>query len=302
MSTAHPRVMRFTSNHLASDRRRATKSARAKTAAAGKGAAPKQASTKSRKPRAGQQLELPLVFKNHGGKRKGAGRKPAFAANGNRVHGSHARRGRVTKAAPLHVSIKVVAGLPSLRDARLWGAVHGAIRGSRRGEEFRITAISVMSNHVHVVIEAANNGAFTAGLKSLNGRLARAVNRALGRRGRVVEPRSHVHALGTPTEYRNAVSYVLRNGERHGAWRPWGGTGAPRPDPRSSAAWFPHWREKELALQAGQMAADAVDDTRSWMARRAFEGVELSFRDAVAGARQGAVRRGGGGAVMRGAR
>jgi len=40
-------------------------------------------------------------------------------------------------------------------------------------------------------------------------RFARAVNRALGRRGRVLEDRYHVRVLATPLQVRNAIRYVL---------------------------------------------------------------------------------------------
>src|SRR5262249_51404936 len=68
-------------------------------------------------------------------------------------------------------------------------------------------------------------------------RIARAVNRALGRRGRVWAERYHARALTTPRAVRNALVYVLMNFRKHL------GTG-PGVDDCSSAPWFVGWRGK----------------------------------------------------------
>jgi hypothetical protein len=48
-----------------------------------------------------------FAFMNHGGKRKGAGRKAKRHADGSRVEPSHQRRPRFTKSRPLHVTLEV---------------------------------------------------------------------------------------------------------------------------------------------------------------------------------------------------
>ena len=48
-------------------------------------------------------------------------------------------------------------------------------------------------------------------MKGLSVRIARGVNAAAKRRGRVIAHRYHVHVLKTPTETRNALRYVLLN-------------------------------------------------------------------------------------------
>jgi hypothetical protein len=66
-------------------------------------------------------------------------------------------------------------------------------------------------------------------------RVARAINRVLGRRGRVWDGRYHAHALRNPREVRNALVYILQNFRRH--FRRAAGF-----DPYSSARWFTGWR------------------------------------------------------------
>jgi hypothetical protein len=110
----------------------------------------------------------------------------------------------------------------------------------------------------------------------------------LGRKGRVIASRFHLHVLRTKTEVRNAVQYVLRNAERHGlheAWPGWHGgpgkgtaaLGMPRPDPLSTAAWFPYWAERELLVAPTQIPASVVRPAQCYLMQLAFEGASLSF-------------------------
>jgi hypothetical protein len=139
-----------------------------------------------------------------------------------------------------------------------------------------------------LICEADGPEALASGMKSLNGTIAKAVNKRLGRKGRVLASRFHLHVLRTKTEVRNAVQYVLRNAERHGlheAWPGWArglgkGTaalGMPRPDPLSTAAWFPYWAERELLVAPTQIPASVVRPAQCYLMKLAFEGAPLSF-------------------------
>jgi hypothetical protein len=130
--------------------------------------------------------------------------------------------------------------------------------------------------------------ALASGMKSLNATIAKAVNGRLGRKGRVIASRFHLHVLRTKTEVRNAVQYVLPNAERHGLHEagpggvggPGKGTaalGMPRPDPLSTAAWFPYWAERELLVAPTQIPASVVRPAQCFLMKLAFEGSPLSF-------------------------
>ena len=60
---------------------------------------------------AGKEKQLEFPFKFRGGKRKGAGRKP----KGEKAGVSHAKRAKVRSSDPVLVTVKLVAGLASLR-------------------------------------------------------------------------------------------------------------------------------------------------------------------------------------------
>jgi putative transposase len=229
-----------------------------------------------------------FAFMNHGGKRKGAGRKAKRHADGSRVEPSHQRRPRFTKSRPLHVTLEVKEEVPNLRAANMTPVVSDAIGRANRRVDFRVVHLCLLGTHVHLICEADGPEALASGMKCLNATIAKAVNKRLGRKGRVLASRYHLHVLRTKTEVRNAVQYVLRNAERHGlheAWPGWVGgpgrgtaaLGMPRPDPLSTAAWFPYWAERELLVAPTQIPASVVRPARCYLMKLAFEGAPLSF-------------------------
>src|SRR5258706_15801448 len=72
---------------------------------------------------------------------------------------------------------------------------------------------------LHLIVEASDSVALARGIQGLCVRIARAVNRVLGRSGKVFADRYHARALRSPTEVANAVAYVLGNTMIHAARR-----------------------------------------------------------------------------------
>ena len=123
----------------------------------------------------------------------------------------------------------------------------------------RVVHYSVQTNHVHLVCEAKDAAALTRGIQGLVIRMARALNRAHGRTGRVWADRYHARILRTPTEVRRAIVYVLGNWRHHGGER----YPALSMDPCSSAMWFDGFREKILPLPGGAVVPTARP--RTWL-------------------------------------
>jgi REP element-mobilizing transposase RayT len=148
----------------------------------------------------------------------------------------HRARPRHNHAHPVHVTLRVRAGLPTLRHGGLFVAVRGAISEANRspavGDAFRVVEFSIQSDHAHFIIEAHDKDALSRGLRGLAIRLARAVNRAMDIRGPVWGDRYHARDLKTPRAVRNALVYVLMNAKKHGVRLPSG------VDAFSSAPWF----------------------------------------------------------------
>ncbi len=189
-------------------------------------------------------------FMRRGGARKGAGRKP----NGERALVSHATRTKLASRFPVHVTMKLRAGLPSLRRRRTRRVLLQAFGGGCERFGFRLVEYSIQSNHLHLIAEATNRRALARGAQGLAVRIAKGLNRAWGRKGKVFADRYHDRILRTPREVRNALAYVLRNGARHGSV----GAGV---DSFSSGPWFDGWREGRVARRAAVHLATA----RSWL-------------------------------------
>ena len=168
---------------------------------------------------------------NRGGKRRGAGRKP----KGERALVSHDRRPKLSRHDPVLVTLRLAAGLRSLRAEDEHMLVLRALSAASAREDCRVIEYSVQSNHLHLVVEARDERALSRGMTGLVVRLAPGLNKLWRRRGQVFPDRFHARALTTPREVRNALVYVLMNGRKHDAWH------APRPDPYSSGPSFEGW-------------------------------------------------------------
>lgn len=179
-------------------------------------------------------------FRSRGGARKGAGRKPA----GPRGRVGHSARPRLKARHPVHVTLRVVEGLPNLRAGSAHRAVLGALAAGSRRFGLAVIHYSAQSNHVHLVCEADNEQALARGMKGICVRMARALNRIWSRTGSVFADRYHARVLGSPREVRNALAYVLGNAAHHGL------RFVGKIDPCSSASWFDGWKRKSPPFTA----------------------------------------------------
>jgi hypothetical protein len=123
----------------------------------------------------------------------------------------HRVRERIPARLPVHVTLRLEAGLPSMRQQAAGSAVMRAIWKAQQRFAMRVTHFVVESNHVHLIAE----GVSARGMKGLGVRIARAVNKLARRRGRVIGDTYHARGLRTKTEVRNAIHYVLNNHQRH---------------------------------------------------------------------------------------
>jgi hypothetical protein len=197
-----------------------------------------------------QPRQRELTFRTWGGHRTGAGRKPAGPTPGV-PHGPRAIHDRRN---PVHVTVRIVGGLPSLRAPNIFPVLRLGLAAASNSS-FRVVHYSVQSNHVHLLVEAEETRALARGMQGLGIRLAKAINRRLCRAGRVWADRYHCRALRTPREVRHALVYVLLNGRKHSV----SGRGV---DPCSSALWFGGWKQKICDLPPGPAP---VARARTWL-------------------------------------
>jgi hypothetical protein len=152
-------------------------------------------------------------------------------------------------------------GLPSFRSPRVFGAIRRAIARASV-DRFRVIHFSIQQDHGHFIVEGDEPRRARGGVHGLAIRLALAVNRVLGRKGKVVGDRYHARALTTPRQMRTSMVYVLLNFRKH--------LRAPACiDPRSSGPHFSGWQRPpgipDVARATALAPATALPST--WMAR-----------------------------------
>jgi REP element-mobilizing transposase RayT len=157
-----------------------------------------------------RQLQLAKTS-GWGGRRAGAGRKRRGAS---RV--SHRARPQFARRFPLHVTLRIRRDVPSLRTRRCLHALTRAFYAGGGKFGIRLVHFAVMHDHLHMMMEAEGKESLSAGLHALNVRIARAVNRATGRRrGNVLADHYHARILRTPAEVGHARRYLATNAEKH---------------------------------------------------------------------------------------
>ena len=205
-----------------------------------------------------------LPFRQHGGARPGAGRKPT----GDKSGVLHRERVELTKHQPTHITLKLRSGLrplrrPAERTALLAVFAIGCDRGG-----FRLVHFAIQNDHLHLIAEATDRAAMRSGMQGLSIRVARALNKLWQRRGKVFADRYHERALSTPREVRNALVYVLANSRHHAA----NGRMVRNEqaiDIFSSAPWFDGFREA-FTVRGIDAIERPTADAKSWLLQKGW--------------------------------
>jgi REP element-mobilizing transposase RayT len=161
------------------------------------------------------QLEL---FKQRGGKRRGAGRKP----KGRRAGSPHKKRPALNARYPVHVVLRVVAAVGNVRRRCTYRAVREATLTTARREDFRIVHLSIQRNHLHLLVEADHERALSSGMQGFQVSAAKHLNAAISkgkpgprRRGTVFPDRYHAEIIMSPRQAHHAIRYVINNFRKH---------------------------------------------------------------------------------------
>jgi REP-associated tyrosine transposase len=190
--------------------------------------------------------QVEMVFRTHGGKRPGAGRKP----KGKRAGAPHEARPEHDRRHPVHVTIRVVGNVGGLRRRDIYMALRETTIVTAKREGFRIVHVSIQRDHIHLIVEADGKDSLSKGVRGFSISAARQINQAITERGgdrrtgKVIGDRFHARPLTSPRAVRNALAYILGNWRHHGEdraehARSW------RVDPFSSGPLFFGWKELE---------------------------------------------------------
>ena len=196
-----------------------------------------------------------FAFTRRGGVRKGSGRK----RKGPRGRVAHVRREPLVARHPVHVTLRVRTGLPSLRETRSHRVLVRALADAAERNGLRLVEYSAQTNHLHLLCEADGRESLSRGIQGLCVRIARRLNRDWARRGTVFDDRYHARGLKSPREVRAALAYLFHNARHHG-FRLKDGL-----DPCSSAATFDGWSGRARRAAATTGGAGCLARARTWL-------------------------------------
>ena len=249
----------------------------------------KAPAVRRRRTRRSEPAQL-VLWKQRGGKRRGAGRKP----KGRRAGSPHKVRPELNARYPVHVVLRVIGAVGSLRRRFTYRAIREATLTTARRDDFHIVHVSIQRTHVHLLVEADGKGALAAGMQGFQISAAKHLNAAISkgkpgprRRGTVFPDRYHAEIITSPTQARHALAYVLCNWRKHQEDRrqpmsEW------KIDWFSTAAMFPWWAEygpyeEEPFLWRGPETYDpmVVYQPRTWLLREGYKrgGPPISTRE-----------------------
>ena len=194
---------------------------------------------------------MPFVRQAHPGKKLG---RPKSNESGISHHARCEHDGR----SPIHVTLKLAAGLPGLRNRKTLAVLEQAFHGGKQRFGFRLNHYSVQGNHLHLIVEATDRSALSRGMKGLNVRIAKRLNSLWKRRGQVFPDRYHEHILKTAKEVRNVLAYVLKNYQRHA------NVFTRILDEYASGPWFNGWKEA-FEVGANAFRDPPVVRARTWL-------------------------------------
>jgi REP element-mobilizing transposase RayT len=169
----------------------------------------------------------------------------------------HSRRAPLAPRFPLHVTLRLHRGLPSLRRRPEYAALRAAFAKRCEREAFRLVHYSVQNDHVHMLVEGSDRPSVSVALQGLLISIAKKLNALWQRKGAVFEDRYHDRLLRTPREVRNALVYVLNNARKHGS-------GQETIDRFASGPWLDGWRG-EIVIRGIEGVERPVGTSRTWL-------------------------------------
>jgi hypothetical protein len=209
---------------------------------------------RSRRPK-----QLAFTMRTHGGAREGSGRKRLAP----RPRVVHRRRPALDRNHPVHVTIRIRAGVPRLRARLPMRTIVDVLVAARGRFDLRVIQFAVLGDHLHFIVEAEGSASLTRGMRGLGTRLAIHLNRVFQRKGPLFDDRYHARAMKNPLEVRNGLVYVINNFRKHErqAGRK---VAAQWIDPCSSAPMFDGWRDRELFRRAVVLELGLLP-ARTWL-------------------------------------
>ena len=107
---------------------------------------------------------------------------------------------------PVHITVHLFDGLPCLRSEREHACIVAAIGAAQQRFGCQIVDFSVLSNHLHLILEAPDAERLSQAMKGLLVRIARGLNKLWKRKGSIFRERFHCVVMKTVAQIRRTVT------------------------------------------------------------------------------------------------
>ena len=170
-----------------------------------------------------------------GGPRPGAGRPPSPGSGA-----PHHARGTVRSSTPVELTVPFSPDVPSPRTKQAHRAIRMALAAGAEKSGFRLVHYGVLPERLLLIVEARDRDTLSRSVQGLLVSVARKLNAAWGREGKVFSDRYRDRVLRTPQEVRDALAETLTAARRRKLVR-----GGRTPDVYSSGAYFDGWKRAD---------------------------------------------------------
>ncbi len=130
---------------------------------------------------------------NWGGRRPGAGRKP----NGPTAMVSHKARPRFAAPKKVEVILRMAAHVPDLHGRRVSAALEETLADAKGRFGMRVLRVTPKGRQLHLLVQAQSSEGLSSGMQGFNVRLAKALNRVMGRHGSVFADHYELRLVAT---------------------------------------------------------------------------------------------------------
>ena len=114
------------------------------------------------------------------------------------------------------MTMRVAPNVYNLRSKRSLRVIEQGLRAGAARFGVLVVQTSIQGKHIHFLVEADDARSLGRAMKGLAIRVARGLNRMMGRAyGQVFAERYHARLISTPTEVRNVMRYLSHNRRHH---------------------------------------------------------------------------------------
>lgn len=145
-----------------------------------------------------------------GGRRENAGRP-----RGERPRVRHRPRRRFREPTVLMVTFRVEKACWILRSEVGFAVMKMVIAKACERFETHIVHFAVLGNHLHLIVESTSRKMLSRAMKGLGVRVAKNINKVVGRKGRVISHRHHTTIVRTVEAAHRVIRYVRENFRKH---------------------------------------------------------------------------------------